>query len=184
MKKSLFFTLLIAIILQSSSLKPVNINNKLGYLNPVKNSLVVSSSVFLSLLSVKKASASTASAAAFKKQYPDASSFYQDYRYIEPNDILKYINDCKIKDGDASGVIDALESFSIYYPMYKLSREKVDILNNEITVNKPKNILEIGTFFGYSALNMASKKSSLSTITCIEANKVHIHIYCLFVYTL
>jgi catechol O-methyltransferase len=171
MKHSLLFTLLAAITLGSSSLKPVNVNNKQGFFNPVKNSLVISSSVFLSLLNVKKAAASTASAAAFKIQYPDASSFYQEYKYIQPSDILTYINDCKIKDGDAKSVIDCLENFAIYYPMYKLSREKVDILNNEITVNKPKNILEIGTFFGYSALNMASKKSSLSTITCIEANK-------------
>ena len=83
---------------------------------------------------------------------------------------MKYIDDCKISDGDSAAVTDVLETFSQYYPMYKLSREKVNILTGEIKSSKPRNVLEIGTFFGYSALNMGALLQPGAKLTCIEAN--------------
>jgi predicted O-methyltransferase YrrM len=75
-----------------------------------------------------------------------------------------------IQDGDAKAILDAMEVFSEAYPMYKLSKEKANILTKEIKLAKPKNVLEIGTFFGYSALNMAQFMAPGTKITCIEAN--------------
>ena len=54
--------------------------------------------------------------------------------------------------------------------MYKLSPEKAIILTDEIKKFQPKNVLEIGTFFGYSALNMCRILPEGSKLTCIEAN--------------
>jgi predicted O-methyltransferase YrrM len=67
-------------------------------------------------------------------------------------------------------VISAMDSFASYYPMYKLSPEKANFLKNTVKKVNPTNILEIGTFFGYSALNIASVMSPTCSLTCIEGN--------------
>lgn len=107
------------------------------------------------------------------------SEFYERFKYEVPSDILSYIRYRNIQDGDTVGVIDALDEFSCYYPMYKLSREKAVILQNQLIQYKPKNILEIGSFFGYSALNMMqilsdqNKNGDSYSVTCIEANPLN-----------
>lgn len=149
-------------------LEPVNSNGKLSALQNVKRTVLTGSSLFLLYTSsIVKAP----SALGRPVEFPDSAAFYQKYQYREPKDILLYIDDCGIKDGNAIAVTDALETFSLYYPMYKLSREKVNILKDEVKKFQPKNVLEIGTFFGYSALNMGTVLPTGASLTCIEANK-------------
>jgi catechol O-methyltransferase len=149
-------------------LEPVNSNRKIHALENVKRSVLTGSSLFLLYTS---SIAKAPPALGQSIEFPDSAAFYQKYQYREPKDILSYIEDCEIKDGNAVAVTDALETFSKYYPMYKLSREKVNILKDEVKKFQPKNVLEIGTFFGYSALNMGTVLPSGASLTCIEANK-------------
>lgn len=149
-------------------LEPSNSNRKLPVLENVKRTLVTGSSLIL-LYTSSIVKAPTAHGRTM--EFADSAAFYQHYQYKEPKDILLYINDCDIKDGNAVAVTDALETFSVYYPMYKLSREKVNILIGEVKKFQPKNVLEIGTFFGYSALNMGTVLPAGASLTCIEANK-------------
>lgn len=152
----------------SALLEPVNSSRKLPALENVKRSVLAGSSLFLLYTSsIMKAP----TALGRSMEFPDSAAFYQKYQYREPKDILSYIEDCEIKDGNAVAVTDALETFSLYYPMYKLSREKVNILKDEVKKFKPLNVLEIGTFFGYSALNMGTVLPTGASLTCIEANK-------------
>ena len=165
---SVLLFLIIATAFESQALvEPVKYYNKLNVLKKINGlASVTASCLLLQSLLIKKAEAASASAI----EFPDAPAFYQRYQYLEPKDILKYIDDCKISDGDAAAVTDALETFSQYYPMYKLSKEKVNILTGEIKNSKPRNVLEIGTFFGYSALNMGALLQPGAKLTCIEAN--------------
>ena len=165
---SVLLLLIIASAFESDAwVEPVN---HYGKPNPLKKiqciASVTASCLLLQSILIKNAEATSASAI----EFPDAPAFYQRYQYLEPKDILKYIDDCKISDGDSAAVTDALETFSQYYPMYKLSREKVNILTGEIKISKPNNVLEIGTFFGYSALNMGALLQPGAKLTCIEAN--------------
>ena len=100
----------------------------------------------------------------------DSSSFYEKYPYIQPSDILTYLNDCDIKEGDTQKVITSLNKFAEYYPMYKLSDVKAQILKNAVSKARPKHVLELGSFFGFSALNIASVLPKDSLITCVEGN--------------
>ena len=153
-------------------LEPVSISKHSVNFKGLKNAVLTSSSVLLLYTTYREKA--RAAEVEYKPtradEFPDAASFYSQYPYKVPKDILPYITACEIKDGNAKGAIEALETFSLYYPMYKLSKEKVVILTNEIKKIQPKNVLEIGTFFGYSALNMASLLPDGSRLTCIEAN--------------
>ena len=174
MRTLLVLTLiLLSTIYQSDALlEPVNINNQRSNYKGIKSTAVTGSSVLLLYTTyLKRAGAAELEYKPTKAaEFPDAAAFYAQYPYKAPNDILAYIDACEIKDGNSKGVIEALETFSLYYPMYKLSKEKVVILTDEIKKAQPKNVLEIGTFFGYSALNMASLLPEGSSLTCIEAN--------------
>ena len=169
-RHSILFLLIILANAEISNalLEPCNSYSKLSTFESSKQIAKTGISVLLSYaLSSRKVEAASGKSI----EYPDAAAFYQLYQYKEPKDILIYINDCNIKDGDGPRVAEALETFSIYYPMYKLSKEKVQILTDEVKTVRPQNILEIGTFFGYSALNMAMNLSPGASLTCIEANK-------------
>jgi catechol O-methyltransferase len=54
--------------------------------------------------------------------------------------------------------------------MYKLSPQKANVLKNTILKYNPQTILELGTFLGYSALNVASVMSPKSMLISIEGN--------------
>jgi len=100
-------------------------------------------------------------------------SFYELWPYAKPYDIMKYINE-KSDEGDLKSVLVAMDTFADAYPMYKLSRKKVKLLQSIIVECKPKNILEIGTFFGYSAINIAEVMPADCILTCIEANSENV----------
>jgi catechol O-methyltransferase len=134
--------LTIAIIVASEAQSPRTI--KQATLTPVKRVLV--SSVLSGLLEV------TASAS------PD---FVQEIR--------SYL-DATAKEGDFDSVCRAMDRFAIVYPMYALSPKKVKFLQSEVMGSQPERILEIGTFFGYSAIHMARVMSKTARLTCIEGN--------------
>jgi predicted O-methyltransferase YrrM len=96
-------------------------------------------------------------------------NFMEKYSYSQPSDILQYIYDTA-EEGNINSVLKAMDKFATVYPMYKLSPEKVNFLNNEIVNTRSQNILELGTFFGYSALNIAKSMTQSSILTTIEGN--------------
>ena len=96
-------------------------------------------------------------------------NFMEKYPYSQPSDILQYIYDTA-EEGNINSVLKAMDKFATVYPMYKLSPEKVNFLNNEIVNTRSQNILELGTFFGYSALNIAKSMTQSSILTTIEGN--------------
>lgn len=101
--------------------------------------------------------------------------FMETYPYSQPSDILQYIYDTA-QEGNIKSVLTSMDEFSRVYPMYKLSPEKVNFLNNEIVTTKSKNILELGTFFGYSALNIAKSMTKTSHLTSIEGNSLNFEV--------
>lgn len=109
--------------------------------------------------------------ASYASDTSDPAEFYAKYPYQKPSDILKYIYD-KAKPGDAKSVLNAMELFTTRYPMYSLSHAKAQLLCKEIVLDNehPTQILELGTFLGYSAINMALIMPSLCTLTTVEGN--------------
>jgi len=99
----------------------------------------------------------------------DSSEFYSQWSYQRPDDFLTYVR-ANSRYGNVEDVRKSMENFSKFYPMYQLSREKVTLLQNTVLDARPKAILEIGTFFGYSALTTASSMPPGCTLTCIEGN--------------
>ena len=95
--------------------------------------------------------------------------FYEKFPFQQPSDIFNYIQFRK-PDGGSDKMIQILDEFSSKYPMYKLSKEKAILLAKIVEDKKPKQVLEIGSFFGYSALYIATSMPAGSTLTCIEAN--------------
>lgn len=99
-----------------------------------------------------------------------SSSFYTEYPYVKPDDIIPYI-DRNSRYGDVNSVIDAMSNFVTYYPMYSLSPLKAKVLEDTIKSSNPAKILEIGTFFGFSALHICRSMSPKSNLVCIEGNE-------------
>lgn len=102
-------------------------------------------------------------------------NFMERYPYSKPSDILQYIYDTA-EEGNINSVLIAMDKFSRVYPMYKLTPEKVNFLNNAITTTKSQNILELGTFFGYSALNIAKSMTKSSFLTTVEGNSLNFEV--------
>ena len=99
----------------------------------------------------------------------DDQSFYETWIYQNPSDIMPYIF-AKSRAGDVESVLKAMDQFASYYPMYKLTPAKADILRTAVVSYQPSHILEIGSFLGYSAIKIASTMPSATTLTCIEGN--------------
>ncbi len=102
-------------------------------------------------------------------------NFMEKYPYSKPSDILQYIYDTA-EEGNIDSVLTAMDKFSRVYPMYKLSPEKVNFLNNAIATTKSQKILELGTFFGYSALNIAKSMTKTSFLTTVEGNSLNFEV--------
>jgi len=94
--------------------------------------------------------------------------FYSDWPYIIPSDILPYIFS-EAKQGDVSAMIAAFDKFGEYYPMYKCGDEKGKLLEEVIQETKPKVVLEIGSFLGYSAIRMLRNMKADSKMITIES---------------
>lgn len=102
-------------------------------------------------------------------------NFMEKYPYSQPSDILKYIYD-SAEEGNVDSVLKAMDEFANVYPMYKLSPEKVFFLNDQILTTRSQNILELGTFFGYSVLNIAKSMTKTSILTTIEGNSLNFEV--------
>lgn len=98
------------------------------------------------------------------------NNFYEQYPYQKPIDILKFIYE-NSKKGSPDSVLIALDIFHSNYPMYNLTPQKAKILTNAINQHiNNKLILELGTFFGYSAINICKTMPSNCYLICVEAN--------------
>lgn len=106
---------------------------------------------------------------------PLINDIRSNYPYITPSDILPYIYD-NSKQGDFDSVVKAMDVFASAYPMYKLSPEKVALLVQQVKQWKPTRVLEIGSFFGYSALHFLKYIPNYSTLTLIEGNEDNINV--------
>jgi len=103
------------------------------------------------------------------------SSFNEQWPYREPSDILAYVyaNSKTGGGGDFEGVVSAMVAFASHYPMYALSRPKAEILVGALRAARPTSCLELGTFFGFSAMHTArelSQQGGAATLLCVEAN--------------
>jgi hypothetical protein len=71
----------------------------------------------LPLLHSRPQPAAAAAAVAAGPNKPELDpSFFADYPYAQPSDILPYVYDTASR-GDADAVLNAIDSFSQYYPM-------------------------------------------------------------------
>jgi hypothetical protein len=117
--------------------------------------------------------AARANAAEQKKL--STSEFVAKWPFIKPQDILDFIYSETVP-GDVSGVLRAMDQFASYYPMYKLTPVKASILSHAVSSVNPRQVLEIGTFFGYSAIHIAKTMQKECFLTCIEANEDNVFV--------
>jgi predicted O-methyltransferase YrrM len=99
----------------------------------------------------------------------DADAFYAEHPYRSASDVLDYIEKCAAP-GDASAVLRAFEYFGKKYPMYSIGATKGKILDSAVATAKPRRIVEIGSFLGYSAVRMAAKLPADGMLACVEGN--------------
>ena len=100
---------------------------------------------------------------------PEGAAFFQRWPYIQPSDILPYVR-AHATQGDAAAVLAALEAFSVHYPMYTLGAEKGALLEGLVKECAPRRALEVGTFFGYSAVRTARALPRGGRLLCVEAS--------------
>ena len=100
---------------------------------------------------------------------PAKDEIYSRYPYQRPEDFLRFINDCS-DEGDAKSVLQAMDRFAEAYPMYKLSPPKANLLAQTMKSAYPKRVLEIGSFFGYSAIYLAANMPQDCLLCCIEGS--------------
>ena len=76
------------------------------------------------------------------------------------------------REGDANSVIDAVDYFTENRRwMMNIGREKrIRVLDKVVADTKPKTVLELGTYFGYSAISMARLLEPGSRIYSVEFN--------------
>ena len=97
--------------------------------------------------------------------------FYAQYPYARPDDILPYLQD-QATPGDAQSVLDAIDAFSVYYPMYRIGPEKGSLLEQQLSEHGPiHQALELGTFLGYSAVRIARQMPPTGHLVCIDHPK-------------
>ena len=91
------------------------------------------------------------------------------YSYQSSADFLRFLTDFSA-EGDFSSVVQAMDVFAEVYPMYKLTPAKAALLANTVSLSQPLQVLEIGSFFGYSALHIARAMPPSCLLTCIEGS--------------
>lgn len=102
------------------------------------------------------------------------SDFRDSHPFITSKDFLAYMREGR--QGDQDDAISRYNQFAAAYPMYKLSPRKMDLLLDYLSrscagrTDKGYNILEIGSFYGYSALNIALNMPAGAQLTLVEAN--------------
>ncbi|CAF2716754.1 unnamed protein product [Rotaria sp. Silwood2] len=77
----------------------------------------------------------------------------------------------KSRRGDIENVIDTIDKFGWTKQwLMNIGDRKGKILDDAIRTRKPKTILELGTFLGYSSLRMAAQLPNDALIISIEIN--------------
>ena len=99
-------------------------------------------------------------------------SFFAEWSYSQPADIIPYIK-ATAKEGDPVSVLNAMDTFGRYYPMYKLGGEKGAMLAQIVKERAPTSSVEVGTFLGYSAIWTASNLPPNGRLTCVEFEPRH-----------
>jgi hypothetical protein len=86
----------------------------------------------------------------------EADQFYAKWPFSRPQDVLPYIY-ATAERGNVDSIIAALDKFGEFYPNYRLGADKGRIVEEKLAglPRKPKVALEIGTFWGYSAIRTA-----------------------------
>mmetsp|Transcript_27286 Transcript_27286/g.42655 ORF Transcript_27286/g.42655 Transcript_27286/m.42655 type:complete len:351 (-) Transcript_27286:673-1725(-) len=101
--------------------------------------------------------------------------FYTKWPFEKPSDVLPFVF-ANARKGHPEEILSALDEFGKYYPNYRLGSEKGDILESKLKEINPKNCLEIGTFWGYSAIRTARNLPEGGKLTCIEYNGNHANV--------
>ena len=135
-----------------------------------RDALVRAGAVAAAVLTTSSSS-SSAEASTFVKD----PAFYGEWSYAQPSDIIPYVK-ATAKEGDAVGVLRAMDTFGEYYPMYKLGDEKGQILARLVRDRAPVHSIEVGTFLGYSAIWTAINLPKGSNLICVEFEPRHVEV--------
>ncbi|KAL4443450.1 hypothetical protein ABPG75_011187 [Micractinium tetrahymenae] len=117
---------------------------------------------------VPAAAAAAAAAAAFDEG--SKASFYAEWPYVSPSDILPFLR-AAATPGDADSVLAAIDRFAEFYPMYRCGPEKGAILEELVAAQQPALALELGTFMGYGAARIARQLPPGGRLISIEASE-------------
>jgi len=87
------------------------------------------------------------------------------------NELLKYVLE-NAKTGDAQSVIDTIDKFCWnFHWMMHVGDEKGKILSDEVKKSKPLNVLELGTYCGYSTIRIAMNIPDNGKVYTIDPNR-------------
>lgn len=105
----------------------------------------------------------------------NSDDFYSRWPYRNTGDFVSFIRE-NTKEGDTRGVLLKMDEFAQHYPMYKITPLKAKMLEDALTKEKAKNVLEIGSFFGYSATVMLNRLPADGHLTLIEGNAENVEV--------
>lgn len=108
-----------------------------------------------------------------------SEDFRARFPYTTTNDFVSYLLQVVPKEGDPDSVLRAMDEFAVHYPMYKLTPFKASLLDRELrrTQPPPKSVLELGSFYGYSAVHLLrGTDNKLCTVTCVEGNEQNLEV--------
>lgn len=102
----------------------------------------------------------------------DSADFYSKWPYTAPVDIIPFVESNATK-GDPESVLRAFDEWRAYYPQYSLGREKTDKYAEVLRARAPMTVVEIGTFFGYSAISTGAALRQGARLMCVEFEPRH-----------
>lgn len=103
------------------------------------------------------------------------NAFREAFPYAAPSDFIRYLDTVVPEQGRPDKVLAAMDRFAAVFPMYKLTPRKAAILTGALKKAKPRQCLEIGSFFGYSALHMLVADRECK-VTLMEGNDENIEV--------
>ena len=104
------------------------------------------------------------------------AEFRLQYPYEKPMDMVDYVKRVVPRAGNPQKVLQAMEDFASVYPMYACGRRKAGVLGRVLKEDRSKNLLEIGSFFGFSALTLALAMPGDAHLTCLEGSEANIEV--------
>lgn len=117
-------------------------------------------------------------AAADRDRISTSEDFRAKFPYTTTTDFVSYLLQVVPKEGDPDSVLKAMDEFAENYPMYKITPFKASLLDRELrrTQPPPKSVLELGSFYGYSAVHLLRGTDNLCTVTCVEGNEQNVEV--------